>query len=114
MSRITTHVLDLARGKPADNVSVKLEQHSRESGWLILAERRTDTDGRVKNLLAEATHPPAGRYRITFGTGEYFHSLGMRCFHPEVEVTFEIEDSEQHYHVPLLVSPFGYSTYRGS
>jgi 5-hydroxyisourate hydrolase len=114
VSRITTHVLDIAHGEPARNVAVKLEHHSLSQGWVVLAEKRTDGDGRVKDLLAEETVPRAGRYRITFVTGEYFEGRGTRCFHPIVEVVFEIQDAAQHYHVPLLVSPFGYSTYRGS
>ena len=113
MSRITTHVLDIAHGEPARNVTVRLEQ-DKDGGWLMLAERRTDADGRVRDLLAAETQPAAGRYRITFGTGEYFRGRGADCFHPEVSVVFEIARPDQHYHVPLLVSPFGYSTYRGS
>ena len=114
MSGITTHVLDLALGQPARGVSVRLEQHSATKGWVVLAEKRTDADGRVRDLLAAESKPATGRYRISFGTGEYFSGRGQACFHPEVTVAFEIDDPAQHYHVPLLVSPYGYSTYRGS
>lgn len=114
MSRITTHVLDIAHGEPARNVAVKLEHHSLDHGWIVIAERRTDGDGRVKDLLAEEATPAPGRYRISFLTGEYFERRSAGFFHPVVEVVFEIHDPKQHYHVPLLVSPFGYSTYRGS
>jgi 5-hydroxyisourate hydrolase len=114
MSGITTHVLDIAHGQPARNVAVRLEHHSLERGWLVVTERRTDVDGRVKGLIADDTPVTIGRYRLTFSTGEYFGNLGVACFHPEVQVTFEVLDAAQHYHVPLLVSPYGYSTYRGS
>ena len=114
MSRITTHILDIAHGEPARNVRVKLEAYSGDRGWVVLAEKRTDTDGRARDLLADEASGAAGSYRITFGTGEYFKNRGVSCFHPFVEVVFEILDPDQHYHVPLLVSPYGYSTYRGS
>ena len=114
MSGITTHVLDLALGQPARGVSVRLEHHSPARGWVVLAEKRTDADGRVLDLLAAESKLAAGRYRISFGTGEYFGGRGQACFHPEVTVAFEVADAAQHYHVPLLVSPYGYTTYRGS
>ncbi len=112
MSGITTHVLDLTLGRPARDVAVRLERADGAASWVPLAERRTDADGRVKDLHPDA--PARGRYRITFATGEYFGARGDATFHPEVAVTFEISDPAQHYHVPLLLSPFGYSTYRGS
>jgi 5-hydroxyisourate hydrolase len=114
MSGITTHVLDLVRGRPADGVGVRLERGSAAGGWQALAEKRTDADGRVRDLLPAGTTAAAGRYRLTFATGEYFRARGEPCFHPEVAIVFEIEDPSQHHHVPLLLSPFGYSTYRGS
>lgn len=114
MSGITTHVLDLSLGQPARGVGVRLEKHSPDRGWVVVAEKRTDADGRVKDLIAAESPLEAARYRITFGTGEYFSGRGQASFHPEVTVVFEIGETAQHYHVPLLLSPFGYSTYRGS
>jgi 5-hydroxyisourate hydrolase len=108
LSGITTHVLDTARGHPAADVPVALERAA-ESGWELVGRARTDADGRASDLLSS---PPAeGRYRLTFDTGAYFNGAG---FYPEVSVTFVVGRGEDHYHVPLLLSPFGYSTYRGS
>ena len=114
MSGITTHVLDLASGRPASGVSVRLEVSSADRGWIVLTDKVTDADGRVRDLLAAGSKLDAGRYRLTFATGPYFAARGQDCFHPEAAITFEVKDGAQHYHVPLLVSPFGYSTYRGS
>ncbi len=106
-SPITTHVLDTAKGKPAAGLDVTLE--FRESGgWSMLARGTTDRDGRVATLL-DAEYPLlSGTYRLTFATGEW-----QKGFYPEVGVTFSVHAGE-HYHVPLLLSPYGYSTYRGS
>ena len=114
MSGITTHVLDLSLGQPARDVGVKLELLTKDRGWIPLADRMTDDDGRVKDLLWAGAKVDPGRYRLTFATGPYFAARGQECFHPEVAVTFEVRDGAQHHHVPLLLSPFGYSTYRGS
>ena len=114
MSGITTHVLDTAAGRPAAGVTVKLEVRMAERGWVTLAERATDTDGRCRDLTAEGGKLDAGTYRLTFGTGAYFAATGQRAFFPEASVMFEVSDPSQHHHVPLLLSPFGYSTYRGS
>jgi len=114
MSAITTHVLDLALGRPARGVQVKLEVLQPGGKWVALAERKTDDDGRVKDLLEQGARLDAGIYRLTFLTGLYFNELGVRTFYPEIPVQFEIRDASQHHHVPLLLSPFGYSTYRGS
>jgi len=113
MSAITTHVLDLSKGHPARGVAVKLEFHA-AGGWRELADRVTDGDGRVRDLVEAGRKVEVGRYRLTFGTGDYFQSSGESCFYPEVQVLFELSDASAHYHVPLLLSPFGYSTYRGS
>ena len=113
MSAITTHVLDTAEGRPAAGVPVKLEMQD-GAGWKPLGQGRTDADGRLRDLLpAEAPLQP-GQYRITFDTATYFHKGGIRGFFPEVEVRFQVDEEGGHYHVPLLLSPFGYSTYRGS
>lgn len=112
-SPITTHVLDTSRGKPASGVAVVLEKQERDT-WTPLAKGATDADGRIDNLL-DANHKlDAGSYRLTFGTGSYFSSHGVKSIFPVVVIVFEIHDPSQHYHIPLLVSPFGYSTYRGS
>ena len=108
MSGITTHVLDTSRGCPAADVSVVLE-HAVNGRWEAVGRGTTDADGRASDLLTSA--PSDGRYRLTFDTGAYFGGAG---FYPEVSVTFVVEHGEEHYHVPLLLSPFGYSTYRGS
>ena len=114
MSGITTHVLDTAAGRPARGVPVRLEVRTAAKGWVTLAERATDADGRVKDLLADGSKLDAGTYRLTFGTGEYFKAQNQAAFFPEASVVFDVRDPGQHHHVPLLLSPFGYSTYRGS
>lgn len=112
MSPITTHVLDTSRGRPAADVPVVLERLT-DAHPHAVARGRTDADGRLRDLL-----PPgplqAGIYRLTFDTGSYFGVHGVEAFYPEVSVLFTVRDGEEHYHVPLLLSPFGYSTYRGS
>lgn len=113
MSPVTTHVLDTARGRPAAGVVVVLEQAAGDGGWTELARGTTDADGRLRDLLPENT-PLGGVYRLRFGTGAYFRSQGLRGFFPEVQVTVELEPGAGHYHIPLLLSPYGYSTYRGS
>jgi 5-hydroxyisourate hydrolase len=111
VSGISTHVLDTSRGRPAAGVPVTLERAG-DSGWRPVGSGTTDADGRVRGLLTSA--PADGRYRLTFDTGAYFQAVGEAAFYPEVSVTFVVADGEEHYHVPLLLSPFGYSTYRGS
>jgi 5-hydroxyisourate hydrolase len=103
---ISTHVLDTARGLPAAGVPVVLERAAGD-GWEAVGSGATDADGRVRDL------PPAraGRHRLIFDTGAY---LGDGAFYPQVTVDFRVEQDQDHYHVPLLLSPFGYSTYRGS
>ena len=112
-SPITTHVLDTATGRPAAGVAVRLECKSEAGQWTQLAEGVTDADGRILDLLA-AGRLTVAVYRLTFATGEYFQKSGTDGFYPEVTVVFEIRQPDEHYHVPLLLSPFGYSTYRGS
>lgn len=112
MSQITTHILDTAAGRPAAGVPLQLARQA-DNGWELLAEGVTDDDGRVANLLgAEAL--PAGTYRMHFDTAHYFASLGSTGFYPWVDVVFALAAGGDHYHIPLLLSPFGYSTYRGS
>ena len=110
MTGISTHVLDTSRGRPASGVPVRLER-AVDTHWELVASGLTDADGRLRDLL---TSPPvAGRYRLVFDTASYFSAVGDRAFYPEVSVTFAV-DGEDHYHVPLLLNPYGYSTYRGS
>jgi 5-hydroxyisourate hydrolase len=114
MSAITTHVLDLSRGRPARGVSVTLSAGEDAGHWNVLAEGVTDANGRVRDLLPAGATLSAGRYRLRFDTQAYFHTLGQVSFYTEVVVGFVIDDPSAHYHVPLLLSPFGYSTYRGT
>ena len=113
MSFITTHVLDLMLGKPARGVGVLLES-MQSDGWRFVARSETDPDGRVKGLVPADWPPAGGTYRLTFFTGAYFAAHHTAGFYPEVAVVFEVRDASQHHHVPLLLSPHGYSTYRGS
>jgi 5-hydroxyisourate hydrolase len=110
---ITTHVLDTALGKPAAAVPVWLERKDDGEQWIQLGAGDTDADGRLRTLTAEGPVAP-GEYRITFDTAAYYAARGTRAFYPRVEVHFEVVDGAAHYHVPLLLSPYGYSTYRGS
>lgn len=114
MSAITTHVLDTSSGNPAAGIPLVLERKTHSSGWQTVAEGITDVDGRVRDLLPASEVFLAGHYRLTFDAGAYFALLGIECFFPQVVIGFAIKDPLQHYHVPLLLSPFGYSTYRGS
>lgn len=114
MSKITTHVLDTSRGCPAASISIQLDWQAGDGAWKRLGSGQSDADGRLKTLLGDDAEISAGIYRITFDTGAYFANLKLKSFYPEVVIFFEIGDPSQHYHVPLLLSPFGYSTYRGS
>lgn len=114
MSAITTHVLDTSRGRPAAGVAVTLDRVHADGEVVLLARGATDADGRARELLAAGVALDVGTYRLTFETGDYFRTLGVEAFYPSVSVLFEVRDGAQHYHVPLLLSPFGYSTYRGS
>ncbi len=110
-SPITTHVLDTSIGRAAANVTARLERVT-STGAVSLGVGDTNQDGRIVDLVAGPIEP--GRYRLTFDTGAYFARRGVLCFFPEVIILFEITDAAQHHHVPLLLSPFGYSTYRGT
>jgi 5-hydroxyisourate hydrolase len=112
MSAITTHILDVSAGVPAGGVSVTLEQQTLE-GWKVVGKGVTDNDGRLRDLLSPDEILQIGNYRLNFETGNYFFDRHIDCFYPHVTITFTVFDSS-HYHVPLLLSPFGYSTYRGS
>jgi hydroxyisourate hydrolase len=113
MSGITTHVLDTSLGRPAGGVAVALAR--REGGaWIEVGRGRTDADGRCKELLPQGAALQQSVYRLTFDSAAYFGARGSPTFYPEVSVVFEVREPAQHHHVPLLLSPFGYSTYRGS
>jgi 5-hydroxyisourate hydrolase len=109
---LSTHVLDAARGVPAAGVGVRLEVAGAD-GWLPLATTRTDEDGRARDALSGS--PSGGAHRLVFDTGGYFAEQGVKeFFYPEVAICFTVADPGAHYHVPLLLGPFAYSTYRGS
>jgi 5-hydroxyisourate hydrolase len=111
---ITTHVLDTSTGKPGAGVPVVLERKTHTSGWQVIGQGITDIDGRINDLLSPREAFLTGHYRLTFEIGPYFLMQNVESFFPQVTIGFVVKDAQQHYHVPLLVSPFGYSTYRGS
>ncbi len=111
MSKLTTHVLNTAIGKPGSGISVILE-HFISGKWIAIAKCKTNDDGRISDF-PEITSGENEMYRITFFTEDYFKGRNESCFYPKVTIEFYIYD-ESHYHVPLLISPYGYSTYRGS
>lgn len=120
VSHITTHVLDAVQGVPAPGVAVQLfaqdgpnnDSSPAGGGWRLIAEAVTDADGRAKQLGPERL--TAGAYRLRFDTGAYFAATDTPTFFPEALLTFLVDEERPHYHVPLLLSPFAYSTYRGS
>ena len=114
MSPITTHVLDTSRGRPAAGVSVALELRTDKGDWKRLGSGATDADGRARDLLPANHALSAGTYRLTFDTAAYYRGLKTDCFYPSVSIVFEIRAPSEHFHVPLLLSPFSYSRYRGS
>ena len=109
-SAITTHILDTSRGVPAAGVEVILEIQSAE-GWKKAAQGKTNSDGRIDDWLPLDAKASAGIYRLTFNTGAYFKGESL---YPEICVQFKLDSPEKHYHIPLLLSPYGYSTYRGT
>lgn len=113
MNGITTHILDTSRGRPASGIHVLLEIRG-ESGWREVGRAMTDEDGRARQLLPQGSGLTTGIYRLTFEIEPYFRTQGIQGFYPEASIVFHVRDASQHHHVPLLLSPFGYSTYRGS
>jgi 5-hydroxyisourate hydrolase len=109
---ISTHVLDTATGRPAAGLAVALSRRGANGAWTALGNAVTDDDGRVREMSAGPVD--AGDYRLEFATGAYFKSAGTAGFYPEVSVVFSVTDPNANHHVPLLLSPFGYSTYRGT
>ncbi|MGB8916104.1 MAG: hydroxyisourate hydrolase [Candidatus Sulfotelmatobacter sp.] len=114
MKHISTHILDMVQGKPAKDLLVRLEKQNTPGGWLLLASVRTDQDGRCAQLLPEGDDLSAGVYRLVFDTGSYYALQRVDTLYPVVEVTFRAREGESHFHIPLLLSPHGYTTYRGS
>jgi len=126
MSQITSHVLDTSRGKPAAGITISLfelnvttsrsteSDHKVQEQWSLLAKGKTNNDGRVPDLLAQERLLPAGNYRVHFAISDYFSALNEQAFYPYVDIVFNISGDGDHYHIPLLLTAFGYSTYRGS
>jgi len=114
MSRITTHVLDAASGQPAAGLGVTLEYRTGEDQWRVVGQGKTDADGRLKELMARGARLDVGVYRLRFDAAAYFAAQKTECFHPEIAVQFTVRDAAQDYHVPLLLSPYSYTTYLGS
>jgi 5-hydroxyisourate hydrolase len=113
-SPVTTHVLDTSRGKPAAGIQVTLEVQSADQNWKSVGTAKTDPSGRIENFLESLARAKPGVYRMVFETELYFQNLKMETFYPTISIVFQIRNAEEHYHVPLLLSPYGYSTYRGT
>ncbi|MBK6445175.1 MAG: hydroxyisourate hydrolase [Bacteroidetes bacterium] len=113
MSQITTHVLDTSKGSPAQGIKVTFETISGLNEWIALGNGVTNADGRVSDLLKTDVILSPGIYRMTFETADYFSKQKLKGFYPYVQLVFEISDGK-HYHIPLLLSPYGFTTYRGS
>lgn len=113
MITITTHILDTSSGLPAANIDVTLEFQTADNQWQEISNGTTNNDGRIPGLVPESKILGPGYYRLTFETAAYFQKKNIPSFYPYVQVVFELTDI-RHYHIPLLLSPYGYSTYRGS
>lgn len=113
MSAITTHVLDTARGGPVAGMHVRLSRIDRERAQTV-GEGTTDADGRCGDLVPPGATLTAADYRLDFDTGAHYATIGVESFHPSVSVSFRVRDPDRHHHVPLLLAPWGYTTYRGS
>lgn len=110
---ISTHILDTSLGRPAANVTVQLCRFEFDT-WTMLSQAQTDTDGRIRALLSEGVKMHPGLYRVTFATAPYFAALNQHTLYPVIEITFTAREGEQHYHIPLLLSANGFTTYRGT
>ena len=112
--QLSSHVLDLTHGQPAANVSIHLSQMNSDNQWIEIDKKVTDINGRISDFLKqEEGISHRGVYKLTYFVRPYFEQFGLSCFYPFIEVVFELKD-DSHYHVPITVSPFGYSTYRGN
>jgi 5-hydroxyisourate hydrolase len=114
MTRISTHVLDTAQGRPAKDVPVRLERQGSDGNWRLLASANTDQDGRCAQLLPQDEALTPGLYRLIFDTASYFGMRKIDSLYPCIEIAFQVRDGDQHFHIPLLLSAHGYTTYRGS
>ncbi len=114
MAHISTHILDIVQGQPANNVPVRLERRDAKGHWRLLASARTDQDGRCSELLPKKETLTPGLYRMGFETATYFAALKLDGLYPLIEITFKVRKGQQRFHIPLLLSPNGYTTYRGS
>lgn len=114
MKGISTHILDIVSGKPATNVPVLLEKQNAGGDWLVLTSALTDQDGRCAQLLPEGKDLSTGIYRLIFDTGSYYSRQKIETLYSVVQVIFKARDGESHFHIPLLLSPNGYTTYRGT
>jgi 5-hydroxyisourate hydrolase len=114
MNCISTHVLDTTKGKPASGVPVRLEHQDSPGKWVPIGSAQTDQNGRCSQLLSEGGILREGLYRLAFDTASYFAASQQEGLYPVVEITFRVRSGEAHFHIPLLLSPNGYTTYRGS
>ena len=111
--QLSSHILDISQGKPAPNVKIALSKQDKNQTWVLIDEKYTDNNGRIKDFLKEESNKNNnGVYKLTFYITPYFEKLKQKTFYPFIEVVFEIKDN-QHYHIPITLSPYGYSTYRG-
>ena len=112
--QLSSHILDISQGKPAPNVKIALSKQDKNQNWVLIDEKYTDNNGRIKDFLKEESNENNnGVYKLTFYITPYFEKLKQKTFYPFIEVVFEIKDN-QHYHIPITLSPYGYSTYRGN
>ena len=112
--QLSSHILDISQGKPAPNVKIALSKQDKNQNWVLIDETYTDNNGRIKDFLKEESNKNNnGVYKLTFYITPYFEKLKQKTFYPFIEVVFEIKDN-QHYHIPITLSPYGYSTYRGN
>lgn len=112
--QLSSHILDITQGKPAPNVKITLSKQDEGGQWAVIDEKITDENGRIKDFLEEGSGVVhRGIYKLTYHTAPYFERIGQKSFYPFIEVVFELQD-DGHYHVPITLSPFGYSTYRGN
>ena len=112
--QLSSHILDISQGKPAPTVKIALSKQDKNQNWVLIDEKYTDNNGRIKDFLKEESNKNNnGVYKLTFYITPYFEKLKQKTFYPFIEVVFEIKDN-QHYHIPITLSPYGYSTYRGN
>ena len=112
--QLSSHILAISQGKPAPNVKIALSKQDKNQNWVVIDEKYTDNNGRIKDFLKEESNKNNnGVYKLTFYITPYFEKLKQKTFYPFIEVVFEIKDN-QHYHIPITLSPYGYSTYRGN